>query len=472
MSRIFELGFLQSSGEFHYSQLPMTGNLPDWLAGTLFRNGPGAFSVGTERYRHWFDGLAMLHKFTISHGNVSYANKFLRCDAYRRAQQTGRIMYSEYATDPHRSALGRVFAVFDQRITDSAKVNIEQIAGKYLALGETSEQIQFDPHTLDVLGTFHYEEKYKQHITTVHPQFDFNSNTVYQLVTRFGRVSHYRFVQIDASGRIRVTGEMPVSKPAYMHSFGLSPRYIILTEFPLVVQPLSLLFQVRPFIENFKWKPNKGTTFTVMDRATGKIVLKLKSDAFFAFHHVNAFESGDELLVDINAYADAEVIHAFYLDKLKDERSEIPFGDLRRYRIDLKSKKITHELLSEENLELSNYDYRRFTMNGNYRYVYGVSLNRKKRSGFYNQLVKIDVKTGASTAWYDRDSYPGEPIFVGRPGRTNEDDGVVLSVILSETSGTSSLLVLDAASFTEMARVQVPHPILFGYHGAYFEEIL
>jgi len=472
MSRIFELGFLQSSGEVNSSRLPVTGHIPDWLSGTLFRNGPGAFSVGTERYRHWFDGLAMLHKFTLSHGNVSYSNKFLRCDAYSQAQQSGRIMYSEYATDPHRSALGRLFAVFDQRITDSAKVNIASIAGKYLALGETSEQIQFDPHTLDSLGKFHYEEKYKQHITTVHPQFDFRTNAVYQLVTRFGRVSHYRFVHIEPNGRIRMVGEIPVSKPAYMHSFGLSPRYIILTEFPLVVQPLSLLFQVRPFIENFKWKPGKATTFTVMDRLTGKTVVKLKSDAFFAFHHVNAFESGDDLLVDINGYADADVINAFYLDKLKDERSEIPFGDLRRYRIDLKSKTITQERLSDENLELSHYDFRRFTMNGDYRYVYGVSLNRKKRAGFYNQLVKIDVKTGASTAWYEDNSYPGEPIFVGRPGRTAEDDGVILSVVLNEKSAASFLLILEAASFTERARVQTPHPILFGYHGAYFEEVL
>lgn len=471
MSKLFELGFTESKGEFSYDQLRVEGNIPEWLEGTLFRNGPGTFSVGDENYRHWFDGLAMLHKFTFQNGNVSYANKFLRCDAYNQAQQTGRIQYSEYATDPTRSALGKIFAAFDQRITDSAKVNIEKIGDKFLALGETSEQIEFDPKTLDSMGKFHYEEKYKQHITTVHPHFDFTQNSAYQLVTRFSRVSHYRFVRIAPDGKIHVVGEIPVSKPAYMHSFGMSSKYLILTEFPFVVQPLSLLFQIRPFIENFKWKPNKGTAITIMDRNSGEISARLKTDAFFAFHHVNAFEIEDELIFDINAYSNPDVVNAFYLDKLKDERAEIPFGDLRRYRIDLKTKKISHELLSDENLELSNYDYRRFNLNSDYQFVYGVSLNNQKRAGFYNQLVKIDIKNHKSASWFEEYSYPGEPIFVGHPQRTNEDDGVVLSVILNEKVEKSFLLILDAGSFTEIARVEIPHPILFGYHGAYYDEI-
>ena len=42
------------------------GQLPDWLEGSLIRNGPGTFRVGERRYRHWFDGLAMLHRFSFA----------------------------------------------------------------------------------------------------------------------------------------------------------------------------------------------------------------------------------------------------------------------------------------------------------------------------------------------------------------------------------------------------------------------
>ena len=53
--------------------------------------------------------------------------------------------------------------------------------------------------------------------------------------------------------------------------------------------------------------------------------------------------------------------------------------------------------------------------------------------------------------------------------RILRDDGVVLSVVLDAAQGRSFLLVLDAASLGEIARAYVPHPILFGYHGEYFQ---
>lgn len=62
-------------------------------------------------------------------------------------------------------------------------------------------------------------------------------------------------------------------------------------------------------------------------------------------------------------------------------------------------------------------------------------------------------------------------MFAGRPGRTAEDDGVVLSVVLDAPRGTSFLLVLDAATFTELARAELPHPVLFGYHGQFYDDV-
>ena len=39
---------------------------------------------------HWFDGLAMLHRFAIGDGRVSYANRFLREPLVPAAQEHGR----------------------------------------------------------------------------------------------------------------------------------------------------------------------------------------------------------------------------------------------------------------------------------------------------------------------------------------------------------------------------------------------
>ena len=85
---------------------------------------------------------------------------------------------------------------------------------------------------------------------------------------------------------------IPVLQPAYLHSFGMSERYFIIAEFPLVVNSINLLVRLRPFIENFKWKANKGTRFLIIDRESGRLTATFKTDAFFSFHHVNAFEMG------------------------------------------------------------------------------------------------------------------------------------------------------------------------------------
>jgi beta,beta-carotene 9',10'-dioxygenase len=113
----------------------------------------------------------------------------------------------------------------------------------------------------------------------------------------------------------------------------------------------------------------------------------------------------------------------------------------------------------------------RYNTSGDYRFIYAVSINEKQRSGFYNQLVKVDIQGKADATWYQPGCFPGEPIFVGRPGREREDDGVILSVVLDENAQTSFLLALDAKNFIEIGRAEIPQAVLFGYHGAFFNEI-
>jgi carotenoid cleavage dioxygenase-like enzyme len=62
-------------------------------------------------------------------------------------------------------------------------------------------------------------------------------------------------------------------------------------------------------------------------------------------------------------------------------------------------------------------------------------------------------------------------VFVGRHGRQSQNNGIVLSVVLDSRRGTSFLLVLDASSFTEVARAELPPPVLFGYHGQFLADL-
>jgi len=465
------------SPEVALDDIPVRGVLPEWLTGSLIRNGPGTFQVGDRRYRHWFDGLAMLHRFTIHGGRVSYANRFLETESYRIARDEGRIAFPEFATDPCRSMFARAMAVFDPQATDSAKVNIARVADHYLALAETPIQVEFDPETLRTVGVAGWDRSDFGRMTTVHPHLDEERHEAINLVTRYGAVSSYVFRRIDTTEPGLLQGDTfasrAVREPSYIHSFGMSERHLVIVEFPLVVNPISLLLWLRPYIENFRWKPSRGTRIHVFDRASGEHVRSVTADPFFAFHHVNAYDDEDgAVVVDLVAYDDASVIESFYLHRLSEPDVQIPPGTLRRLRVPLSgpNERLHAEVISPTGIELPSIDYARRNTSPHLRVVYGISVRGDR--GFYDQLVKIDVEARTTVAWHEADCYPGEGVFVGRPERVTEDDGVLLSVVLDAARGTSFLLVLDAATFTEIARAELPHPVLMGYHGQFYDDLL
>lgn len=81
------------------------------------------------------------------------------------------------------------------------------------------------------------------------------------------------------------------------------------------------------------------------------------------------------------------------------------------------------------------------------------------------------MEAQTTALWQAPQAYPGEPVFVGGPDAEAEDEGVVLSVVLDAAAAQSYLLVLNAQSFTEQARVVLPHVMPFHFHGQYFEDV-
>src|SRR5215208_4622021 len=86
------IGFESMEEELRVDRLPVSGDLPEWLDGTLVRVTPALLDIGGRPIRHWFDGLAMLNAFTLGGGRVAYASRFLDSEAYREARK-GHLNY-------------------------------------------------------------------------------------------------------------------------------------------------------------------------------------------------------------------------------------------------------------------------------------------------------------------------------------------------------------------------------------------
>jgi carotenoid cleavage dioxygenase-like enzyme len=234
----------------------------------------------------------------------------------------------------------------------------------------------------------------------------------------------------------------------------------VLAEFPLVVNPISIPLSGRPFIENYRWRPELGTRITLIDRATGQATGPFETDPFFCFHHVNAYEQNGSVVLDACTYRDAQIVEDLYLDRLRDGKPA-DRGDMRRFSIDLASGEVTHEQLAE-GLELPRINYGRNNERP-YRYAWGIDA----KSGWLDRIVKVDTHDRTAIEWVEDGCSPGEPVFVAEPGSDAEDAGVLLSVVFDSRTGRSFMLVLDATDLTELARAEAPHHIPHGFHGQF-----
>ena len=285
--------------------------------GSLLRTGPAKYDLGRQTVSHWFDGLAMLHRFGFADAQVSYANRFLRSDAFKRAKERPADCRGIRDRSMRLVIPAGHGDVFPER-PDNCNVSVNALAHQVVALPETPMPVCFDAETLETLGHYDLSPDVGGRVSTAHPHHDAERQRQFSYVIDFGRQSRYRLFAVnDEDGKQSVIAEQSVNRPAYMHSIGMSDHYLVLAEFPLVVDPLSFLLRNEPFIRNYRWQPQRGTRFHVIDKDTGRRVTTAEAEAAFAFHHVNAYEARGELIVNVVIYPDAGIIDQLYLARLR-----------------------------------------------------------------------------------------------------------------------------------------------------------
>lgn len=198
-----------------------------------------------------------------------------------------------------------------------------------------------------------------------------------------------------------------------------------------------------------------------MKKATGKLVKQLECNAFFIFHTINAYEHGNEIILDACVYEDPSAIDALYLKNIQ-KKLKLPNIPTYRFQLPLQKGEVNATLINNQHWEFPRINYGKH--NGRkYQYFYGV--NFLNGIDMPTVIFKHDLNGSNTLTWQENGIYVGEPLFVAKPDGKSEDEGVVMSMIIDTNSDTSGLLILDGITFTEVARLEVPHIIPFGLHG-------
>ena len=218
----------------------------------------------------------------------------------------------------------------------------------------------------------------------------------------------------------------------------------------------------RTFVDVFERFDRPGE-FVVVDRETGAVAARNRVDPLFVYHHANAFRDGGELVVDLVGYADQRAVTDLTLANLRSPSPSVPRGDLRRSRLPLDGGRAVGETLREGHMEFPVVDYPR-VLGRPYDRLYVAEADGP--SALPTRLARVSVPGGDAETWREPATYPGEPMFVRAP--EGEGEGVLLSVVLDGEAGSSFLLVLDAATMTELARAPLPHRLPYGFHGQFY----
>lgn len=459
------LGINQEETE---KRLDVEGKFPDWLQGVLVRNSSIPIFQNGKQISHPFDGLAMLHGFEFRNGEVFYSNRFLLSDDYDQVVNKKNPHYGGFASTANSTIWEAIQNFFSPNPgIQNASVNVFQYGKKTIALTEVPLPVAFDLKTLQTLGSFHYQDDLPKARCweSAHPHLDFASKDIFNYLIEFGPESHYILYRIpNGSSSRKPIAKIPALFPSYMHSFAMTEHYLILTEFPLIINPLSLM-QGKSLMQSMSWKPEQRSRFLVVNKQSGEIVAHAETDPFFSFHHANAYESGEDLVIDLVAYPDVSMMTEIFPEAPVPSDSQTPYwkSRLMRYRYSLPRNEIVAEIVLEKELEFPRLDDR---LDGKpYRYLY-LTLSYQGSGG----LVKVDQQTRAFKTYLQEDSEAVEPIFVPAPGATLEDDGVILTIAFNRQKESSYLLALDGQTFEEIGRAKLPFPIPDSFHGQFFRE--
>jgi len=248
---------------------------------------------------------------------------------------------------------------------------------------------------------------------------------------------------------------------------------------------LSLLYykNIAQSIEQ-KWDPGFYTMFYVVDRKKGGIVAKYRTPPFFCFHIINAFDDPDkdDIVIDMSVYEDNSVINLLYLDKLRNLNAEnpMPMGSARRFRLPSPSSLTTLAAAGDAIVESTLPQSQTIELpvvapsvyNKPYRYAYGITkFDPKVHHTIADGIIKLDMSSPPSSpttkTWSKPNHTPSEPVFVPRPNGTEEDDGVLLSIVLDEQATRSSMVVIDAKEMKEVARAEMGGVFPMGFHGVW-----
>jgi carotenoid cleavage dioxygenase-like enzyme len=317
--------------------------------------------------------------------------------------------------------------------------------------------------TLEQRGKLDLQGRFPVEGISAHPKID--ENTGEMLFFNYGTSAPYMHYGVVApSGELVHYIDVPLPGPRLPHDMAFTENYAIVNDCPMFWDPN--LIEAGHYMARFY--PDLPTRFGIIPRRGQSHEIKwFEADPTFVLHWINAYEEGDEVILD-----------GFFQDTpspprkqgLNFNQSLFRYLDLHtmgarahRWRFNMKTGECAEERLSDRIMEFGMINGRHAGQR--YRYSYN-ALPAEGWFGFEG-IVKQDMEKGSEeVVRLDDGVYASETVMAPRIGSQSEDDGYLVTFTMDLNEDRSECLILDAANPSDepVARISLPERMSCGTH--------
>jgi carotenoid cleavage dioxygenase-like enzyme len=448
----------------------VSGQIPTDLDGAFVRVGGEWFYPQVRPDDAGFSVDGYISMFRFKNGVVDYSGKWVKTPRWLANHKAGRQLFGVYRNpffdDPSVKGL-------DRTVANTATV---AHAGKLFALKEDTLPYEIDPKTLDTIGPWDFHGKYKSKTFTAHPKFDPATG---EMITfgyeATGLETNDVFVHVvDKDGH--VTRDLRFKAPyiSMMHDMVLTQKHML---FPFGGYVTSM-DRLKANKVHWGWDNNAPSYIGILPRdGDGKDIRWFKGPLQATVHTFQGRSEGNKVIMEAGIYESNPFPFFPPIDGTPwNPAKSRSFIHRQTFDLSSGSDSFTDEVLFPGPAsDLGKVDDR--YMGHPYRYIYTMYNDPSRpfdearagnlRGRVTNSYGKFDLATGQITPLFAGDVHSlQECCFVPRGGKNGaEGDGYLMGVASNYAEKRAELIIADAPTMTEIARVVLPFRSTAALHG-------
>ena len=452
--------------EWHADDLvAVDGEIPADLDGIYLRNTENPLHPALKSY-HPFDGDGMMHIVGFRDGKAFYRNRFVRTEAFEAEQEAGGPLWPGLAEPLSLARTDRGWGARTM-LKDASSTDVVVHRGTALtSFYQCGDLYRVNPFSGETEGKDTWNGAFPfDWGVSAHPKVD--ERTDEMMFFNYSKQAPYlHYGIVDANNDLVHYIDVPLPGPRLPHDMAFTRNYAILNDFPLFWDPKLLERDLH--IPRFH--RDMPSRFAVLPRRGGAEKIRwFEADPTFVLHFTNAYEDGDEIVLDGFYQGDPEpsdiggtkwerAFRFLALDRMQTR--------LHRWRLNLVTGAVTEESLSETISEFGVINAGR--CGEPYRYVYAAT--GKPGWFLFDGLVRHDVVSGGEQRIsFGEGVYGSETSMAPRLGSNSEDDGYLVTLTTDMNDDASYCLVFDAARLEDgpVCTLQLPERISSGTHSTW-----